>query len=265
MRCLVEEKLAKKIPQEVIEIFTAFRQGGWEIFLVGGAVRDLLLKGSFIEADFTTNATPEEIQKIFPKSFYDNVFGTVGLIIKTKKGEVKYEITTYRSEKGYSDKRRPDQVFWGNSLEEDLKRRDFTINAMAIGPKDNDLELIDLFNGLDDLKNKTIKAVGNPNERFSEDALRMLRAVRFASQLGFTIEENTFAAISKNASLLKYISAERIRDELLKILATDFPTEGITLLKTSSLLSHIIPELEKGYEMAQAKHHIYDGHTHFFL
>lgn len=265
MRCLLDEKLARKIPKEVFNIFEAFKKEGKEIYLVGGGVRDLLLKGEFSEADFTTNATPEEIQKIFPDSFYDNVFGTVGLLVQTKKGEVKYEITTFRSESSYSDKRRPDQVFWGKSLKEDLKRRDFTVNAMTLRQAQGKLELTDLFEGLKDLENKTIRAVGNPNERFSEDALRMLRAIRFSSQLGFTIEEKTFTAIRDNSGLLKYISGERIRDELFKILSSKFPAEGVTLLRTSGLLKYIIPELERGYGIDQAKHHIYDVWTHSIL
>jgi putative nucleotidyltransferase with HDIG domain len=265
MQSLIEEKLTRNIPKEVFDIFKAFEKEGKEIYLVGGAVRDLLLKGGFSEADFTTNATPEEIQKIFPDSFYDNVFGTVGLLVQTKEGEQKFEITTYRSEKGYSDKRRPDKVTWGKSLDEDLKRRDFTVNAMALRQTRGKLELTDLFEGQEDLKNKIIRAVGDPNERFSEDALRMLRAIRFSSQLGFTIEKDTFSAIGDNSELLDYISGERIRDELLKILSSDFSVEGITLLRTSGLLKQVLPELERGYGLSQAKHHVYDVWTHSLL
>ncbi len=266
MKPLLTEAQEKKLPKEVWDIFKKFTDSGLEIYLVGGAVRDLLLGREIVDADFTTNAPPEEIQKVLPESFYDNVFGTVGLIIKTDRGEEKYEITTYRSERGYADRRHPEKVSWGKTVEDDLKRRDFTVNAMAIGPvREQSLELIDLFNGQEDLKNKIIRAVGNPDERFAEDALRMMRAIRLASQLGFTIEPKTFAAIQKNASLLKEISAERIRDELFKILESGYPAEGITLLLTSGLLQTIIPELIAGYNVPQAKHHIYDVWTHSLM
>ena len=260
--------MVKKIPAPVLNIFEKFINSGYEIYLVGGGVRDLLLQRSLHDCDFTTNAQPEIIQNIIPDSFYDNVFGTVGTIIKTDKGEEKYEITTYRTEQGYTDRRHPDKVSWGKSLDEDLKRRELTINAMAIGPSDKHetgMELIDDFNGREDLKNKIIRAVGDPSERFSEDALRMMRAIRFSSQLGFTIEPETFSAIQKNASLINQISKERVKDELFKILSSDFPSEGITLLLTSGLLQFIIPELLKGYGMSQAKHHIYDVWTHSLM
>jgi putative nucleotidyltransferase with HDIG domain len=229
----------------------------------------LLLGRQIHDCDFTTNAKPEEIQKVLPDSFYDNIFGTVGMVVDKEK----YEITTYRGEQGYSDSRRPDKVWWGETLEEDLKRRDFTINAMAIGydrkqktgKSEQSLELIDLFKGQEDLKNKLIRAVGNAEERFGEDALRMMRAVRFCSQLGFTIGPETFSAIQKKAETLNKISKERIKDELFKILASDFPSEGITLLLTSGLLEFITPELIKGYGLKQAKHHIYDVWTHSLM
>lgn len=275
MKQMLSEDLTKKIPPSVFEIFDKFTNAGYEIYLVGGGVRDLVLNRQIHDCDFTTNAKPEEIQKILPESFYENIFGTVGLKVD---GE-NYEITTYRGEQGYSDNRRPDSVWWGESLEDDLKRRDFTINAMAIGPQIahisqltaishklsaiSQLELIDLFYGQKDLENKLIRAVGNPEERFGEDALRMMRAVRFSSQLGFTVEPETFSAIQKNSLLLERISKERIKEELFKILASDFPSEGITLLMTSGLLQYIIPELLKGYGLKQSKHHIYDvwGHS----
>lgn len=268
MRKALPEKLAKKIPQAVFEIFENFQKAGFEIYLAGGAVRDLLLDRKIHDVDLTTNARPEQIQALLPESFYDNIFGTVGTIIEVGGKKEKYEITTYRSEKGYSDRRRPDQVSWGTSIEEDLKRRDFTINAMAIGPtgpSPSGLELIDLFGGQEDLKKKIIRAVGSPKERFSEDALRMMRAVRFAAQLGFVIEPQTFAAITQNAPLLTEISGERIREELLLIMGSDYPAEGVTLLLTSGLLAQIIPEMTKAYGVAQAKHHTHDVWTHSLL
>jgi len=272
MRRLIEEKLVKKIPEEVFEIFEKFVKAGFEIYLVGGAVRDLLLGREIHDADFTTNARPKQTQKLLPHSFYDNIFGTVRTIIPTKRGKEKYEVTTYRTERGYTDKRRPDEVSWGKTLAEDLQRRELTINAMALGPLRQaprlslkKLELIDLFDGQKDLENQLIRAVGDPGKRFSEDALRMMRAVRFAAQLGFTIEPKTFAAITKNAHWLREISRERIRDELFKILESQYPSEGVTLLLTTGLLQYIIPELIKGYGLDQAKHHIYDVWTHSIL
>lgn len=266
MSCPINEKLLAKIPKSVFDIFDKFSQAGFEIYLVGGGVRDLLLQRDLHDADFTTNATPQQIQKLLPKSFYDNVFGTVSLMVKTDHGEEKYEITTYRSEKGYEDRRRPTEVSWGKTLQEDVVRRDFTVNAMAIGPaKNGQLELIDLVEGQRDLEKRILRAVGDPNERFSEDALRMMRAVRLAAQLGFTIEPKTYEAIVKNAGLLQEISAERIRDEFLKILASDYPSEGVTLLFTSGILNYIMPEMVKGYGVAQAKHHIHDVWTHSLL
>lgn len=278
MKQILAEDLVKKIPSSVFDIFDKFTSAGYEIYLVGGGVRDLLLGRIVHDCDFTTNAHPEVIQTLIPDCFYDNVFGTVGTMIKFDDHEEKYEITTYRTEQGYTDKRHPDKVDWGKSLEEDLQRREFTINAMAIGPITHsspslpdshptshshpNLELIDNFNGQKDLENKLIRAVGDPNERFGEDALRMMRAVRFASQLGFIIEPATFTAIQANANMLQHISWERIKDELFKILGSDFPSEGITLLLTSGLLANIMPELIKGYGLAQAKHHIYDVWTH---
>jgi len=292
MRQPLTEDLAKKIPQPVFDIFDKFTSAGYEIYLVGGGVRDLLLGKSVHDCDFTTNAHPEVIQTLIPDTFYDNVFGTVGTMVEVNDGEPasawpirratageKYEITTYRTEQGYTDRRHPDKVEWGNCLEEDLKRRELTINAMAVGQMQNakckyqndnakfkiSLELIDLFDGQRDLENKVIRAVGDPKERFGEDALRMMRAVRFSSQLGFTIEPETFSAIQGNASLLNRISKERIKDELFKILASDFPSEGIILLLTSGLLRYIIPELIRGYGLEQAKHHIYDVWTHLIM
>jgi len=254
----IPEELTKKIPNAIFDLFEKFRKAGFEIYLVGGAVRDLLLDRPIHDADFTTNARPEKIQEILPDSFYDNIFGTVGIII----GQEKYEITTFRSEKGYRDKRRPDEVFWGTSLEEDLTRRDFTINAMALRFTKSKLELVDLFNGQEDLKNKIIRAVDDPKERFNEDALRMMRAIRFAAQLGFTIEPSTFSAIQKNAALLSYVSWERIQDELFKIFESDFPAEGMTLLLTAGLLEYILPEMTKAYGVTQAKHHTLDVWNH---
>lgn len=262
---LLPEAKIKNIPLPAIEIFKLFSKAGYEIYMVGAGSRNLLLGKPAIDCDFTTNAHPEVIQSLLPDSFYDNVFGTVGTVIKTKNGEEVYEITTYRGERGYSDFRRPDKIWWGTSIEEDLKRREFTIGAIAVGPTDQTMkqfQVIDRFKGQEDLKAKIVRAIGEPQERFFEDALRMMRAIRFASQLGFTIDSPTFAAIQKNAALLNQISRERVKDELFKILKSDFPAEGMTLLLSSGLLEYIIPEMLKGYELKQARHHIYDVWTH---
>lgn len=252
-----------KLPSEVINILQRLEKAGFDGFVVGGAVRDLLTGRPVDDWDFTTDAIPTEIQKVFPGSFYDNKFGTVG--IPQKDGI--FEVTTFRTEQGYSDKRRPDKVEWGKSLEEDLSRRDFTINAMALRIESNEQKvmsnvLIDPFGGQKDLENKLIRAVGNPNERFSEDALRMMRAIRLGAELGFGIEEKTLEAIKENKDLIKEISRERIRDEFLKIIQSGFPADGVKLLYNTELLEIILPELVKGVGVPQGGHHIYDVFTH---
>jgi tRNA nucleotidyltransferase (CCA-adding enzyme) len=251
-----------KLPEFVIYIIKKFQKEGYEIYIVGGAVRDLITNRNVTDWDFTTNATPEEILKIFPEGFYDNQFGTVGI---SHSSSVKpYEITTFRKDVGYSDKRHPDEVVWGNNLKDDLARRDLTINAMAI-TLDTNMRIVDPFGGQKDLKNKIIRAVGDPDDRFKEDALRMLRAIRIASELSFTIEPNTFQAIKDNIDLIKEIANERIKDELFKILKSNYPSDGLTLLFTSGLLEILLPELTKGYGLAQTKHHIYDVWMHSLM
>jgi len=221
--------------------------------------------------DFTTNATPEQMLKIFPDSYYDNEFGTVGIPSEAE-GERPYEITTFRTERKYDDKRHPLEVKWGKTLEEDLKRRDFTINSMAFDILKNkpkvEVRLIDYFDGQKDIEKKLIRAVGEPQERFSEDALRMMRAVRIAAELNFKIEEKTLEAIKNNASLIKKIAYERVRDELLKLLASNHPYEGVLVLRESGLMEIILPELEKTFGVDQVspnRHHIYDVGTHSLL
>lgn len=260
-----------ELPQIVFEILKKIEDQGFEAYVVGGAVRDILTGRILYDWDLTTNATPEQILDIFgDEAFYDNKYGTVG--IKNEDGRP-YEITTFRSEHGYSDARRPDHVNWGKSLDEDLKRRDFTINAMALkildkhDPKKNQVEatLIDIFDGKDDLDKKLVRAVGDANERFSEDALRMMRAVRIAAELDFKIEEQTLSAIAANSALIHKISRERVRDELLKIFASSHPFEGITMLRESGISSEILPEFEKTFGVEQkspGRHHIYDVGTH---
>lgn len=255
------------LPKKVLSVMNTFEEAGFKIYIVGGAVRDLVMKKIVYDWDFTTNATPEKIQKMFPDTYYTNEFGTVGLPPE-KDGDKPYEITTFRTEHGYSDTRRPDNVKWGGNIEEDLKRRDFTINAIALSKDKKDFKLTDLFGGQKDLKAKLVRAVGDPNERFSEDALRMMRAVRIATELNFKIEGKTLNAIKKNKNLIHKISKERIKDELFKILASEHPYEGMTLLRETQLSQEILPELEKTFGVEQkspGRHHIHDVGTHSML
>jgi tRNA nucleotidyltransferase (CCA-adding enzyme) len=267
--------MINKIPSSILEISEKFHTAGHKIYLVGGCVRDILQNKTPKDWDLTTNATPEEMLKLFTNAFYDNSFGTVGIPLEISsenehKGVV--EVTTFRTEHGYDDRRHPTEVKWGETIEEDLSRRDFTMNAIAI-ELENAKELdynknIDPFNGKEDIDLKIIRTVGDPNLRFTEDALRMMRAVRFGAQLGFSIEEKTFNAISQNAQLLAEISQERIRDELVKILASDYPYEGIIVLKNTGLLHQILPELLEGVGISQARpgrHHKDDVFTHNVL
>jgi len=252
-----------EIPQEVKFIIKELKKKGFEAYIVGGCVRDFLLKRDPDDWDVTTSANPEEITKIFPKSYLDNKFGTVTILTKSEKEDLKeVEITPYRIDEKYSDKRHPDKVKWAKTIKEDLARRDFTVNAIAMNEKK---EIIDPFGGEKDLKKKLIKAVGNPEDRLKEDALRMMRAIRFATTLDFKIESETGKAIKNNSSWLRAISKERIRDELMKIIMADRAADGIETLREMQLLKHIIPELEEGYKVGQNKHHIYDIYEHSIL
>ncbi len=242
------------IPKAISDIILNFDKAGFEIAIVGGAVRDLISGQKATDWDLATNAKPQQILKLFKKSFYNNRFGTVGVELGDKSI---VQITTYRTEEKYSDKRHPDIIVWGKTLEEDLARRDFTINAMALRLH---------FDPFEKLRaSKLIRTVGDPGKRFGEDALRLLRAVRFATTLDFEIETKTLASISKNAHLLSQISGERIRDELFKILESDNAFKGVELLRKSGLLKIILPELDVCFEVEQKspkRHHIFDVGTH---
>jgi len=255
-----------KIPKEVKFVVDELKKKNYEAYLVGGCVRDLLRKAEPEDWDVATNANPKEIGKIFLRSFTDNKFGTVTVLTVSKDPKLKeIEITPFRTEEKYTDKRHPDKVKWAKTIEEDLARRDFTINALATGLEGSELKIVDPFGGQKDLKNKIIRAVGKAEDRFSEDALRMLRAVRFATIFGFNIEEKTSQAIKKNSPWLQAISKERIRDELLKIIMAEKAADGIGFLREMGLLKYIIPELEEGYKVSQNKHHIYDCYEHALL
>lgn len=272
--------LEVNLPPFVKQIMEKFSRENLEIYIVGGAVRDILMERKVTDWDFTTNAPPEKILELFPDAFYDNKFGTVG--IAHEPFSRPFEITTFRTEAGYADRRHPDTVSWGNSLEEDLARRDFTINAMSLklesdkppqftipsnstGRQNSQFKLVDPFKGQKDLKSRLIKAVGNPVQRFDEDALRMMRAVRIATELGFEIENETFEAIKMHTKSINIVSKERIRDELFKLLASDYPYEGIMVLRNSGLMDEILPELEAAFKVDQKspkRHHKYDVGTH---
>jgi tRNA nucleotidyltransferase/poly(A) polymerase len=334
--------MSLNLPFEVLYILHLLQQKGFSAFLVGGAVRDIVMHlepQKIKDYDFTSNATPTVIQNIFPDSFYENKFGTVSithqqllnfigqnyqlpaenlshLVNKTTKTNNKiidlknakkihislqekaqvsqtsekpkndqlapFEITTFRSDGAYLDHRRPEEVTFGNNIQEDLARRDFTINALAISVDSNYLQnifegkelqssylipsdqwqLIDEHGGQNDLNKKIIRTVGKADQRFAEDALRMLRAIRLAVQLNMLIDSETYAAIKLHQDSLKFVSFERIRDELLKILSSDNPAKGIELLHELGLLKHIIPELYPGMNMQQRGHHNTDVWTH---
>jgi putative nucleotidyltransferase with HDIG domain len=276
--------MIQSIPNTVLDVLKKLQDRNFEAYIVGGCVRDLLLDKIPNDWDVTTNAKPLEVIEIFPDSFYENNFGTVGVKVEkflpkigNEKGDHDIvEVTTYRIESIYSDRRRPDDIAFANSLDEDLSRRDFTINAIALkvhnfsedttsSQIDIDYEIVDLFGGKEDIDKKNIKAVGDAEIRFNEDALRMMRAIRFCAQLNFQIEEKTFTAIKKNASLIQQVSMERIKDELTKIILSENPTEGIDMMHQTGLLQYIIPELEKGVGVAQNRHHIYTIYKHLIL
>jgi putative nucleotidyltransferase with HDIG domain len=257
-----EKKAIFNIPDHILLITQTLEQAHFEAYAVGGCVRDLLLGLTPKDWDIATNAHPEDIQHLFPDSVYENQFGTVGIKIRGEAVDNRgiatvVEVTTYRIESVYSDKRHPDTVRFAKTLKEDLSRRDFTVNSLAIKTNSNNLEIIDYFNGQADLKEKIIRAVGNADERFNEDALRMMRAIRFSVTFNFAIEKETFLAIQKNASNLKYISPERIRDEFAKIILSPIPAKGIELLQETGILKIILPEIENGIDVMQSHHHYY--------
>lgn len=250
------------IPQEVQHVADTLENGGFEAYLVGGCVRDLLIGKTPKDWDITTNAHPTEIEGLFPETYINNDYGTVGVVNKeTEDEKLKVvEVTPYRTESEYSDARRPDSVQFGVSLEEDLKRRDFTVNAIAFRLKDE--SLVDPFGGQEDIKHKRLCAVGKATERFREDALRMMRAVRLAVELDFVVEGETMTAIVDNNSNLSRISKERIRDEFIRILNSKQAMQGIVLLEKLGLLPFIAPDLLRGIGIEQNQAHAYDVYEH---
>ena len=229
----------KYIAQEnLVALARIFNKHSYSLYLVGGAVRDYILKKENSDYDLTTSATPDEVKVMFKRTIDTGIkHGTVTVIFS---GE-HYEITTFRTEGDYSDSRHPDSVTFVRSLEEDLKRRDFTINALACDIITG--EIIDLHGGTDDLGKGIIRAIGIPEDRFDEDALRMFRACRFAAKLDFTIEENTLKAIKSLHGNIRKVSVERIKDEMDKLLLSPCPVRGLEYLENTGLMEEIIPEI----------------------
>lgn len=256
------KEISCSVPSEVTRVTQTLKVAGFESYLVGGCVRDLILNKKPKDWDITTNAHPNKIQGLFEETYYNNDFGTVGVVTEdTEDATVKViEVTPYRKESAYSDGRRPDKVEFGVSLLDDLARRDFTVNAMAYDLDKG--QLVDPYKGQADLSAKQLRAVGDANERFQEDALRMLRAIRLGAELGFSIEQNTFEALSTNAHLLEKISKERIRDELVKTIMSPFPMEALLHMKHTDLLRFVLPDLELGIGMKQNHSHIYTVFDH---
>ena len=322
---------------EALYILDTLQKAGFEAYIVGGAVRDMVraatVPGTTVtDFDFTTNATPEEISALFPNSFYENTFGTVSVTQADLREQLPlpvdstlskstlqapilrvidvhtasklhssfteptptidaprvaqknvYEITTFRTDGSYENHRHPVAVSWGKSLQEDLDRRDFTINALALSVQaplysqlasqvaafpatveltEESYQIIDKHNGITDLESGTIRTVGAATKRFSEDALRILRAIRFSVQLNMQIESDTYDAIIEQAPLLKQVSWERIQDEFLKMLASDYPREAIEILDDTGCLDHILPELLPAKGVEQGGHHTTDVWEH---
>ncbi|MEK9180321.1 MAG: HD domain-containing protein [Patescibacteria group bacterium] len=282
----LEERFAEA--KEVKEVADELTEAGYESYLVGGCLRDLMLGREPKDWDIATNARPEEIQKVFPDSVYENQFGTVlvkpkpqtnadstqtnaedvlrSSALSPRKSALNVvEVTTFRSEGKYTDKRHPDEIRFAKTVDEDLSRRDFTINAMAFEVTTNKRRaegLVDPFGGLEDLRQGVVRTVGNPGERFSEDALRLMRAPRFAVELGFEIEMNTRRAVEKLSGELEMIAKERIRDEFIKIIETRDAARGIILLEELNLLRNVLPELREGLGEEQNHHHIYNVFEH---
>ena len=256
------------IPKEVMMVIAVLESASHEAYLVGGCVRDIFMGNMPKDYDITTNATPEEIVALFPKTFYENTYGTVGVVtcgedlstICSDESVKIVEVTPYRLESTYSDNRHPDSVKWSKNLVDDLARRDFTVNAMAYNPVTR--EIVDPFNGQDDIEKRILRAVGEADVRFGEDALRLMRAVRIMCQLDFDIEIVTRESISKNAKLLNNVSRERVKDEFVKLIMTDYPMRGLIIMKETGLLEYVVPELLRGVGVTQNQAHAYDVWEH---
>jgi len=246
-----------RVPKVVKDFAVPFRAAGFQCYLVGGAVRDMLMGRAHTDYDIATDALPEQVTSLFRRVIPTGIkHGTVTVLFK----DTRFEVTTFRTETGYSDGRRPDTVTFAPTIFDDLSRRDFTINALAY-----DLfadKIIDPHGGRKDVDARLIRAIGVPSERFSEDGLRPLRACRIAAQLSFTIHEATLSAIPASLGVLAKVSAERIRDELLKTLESPMPSVGFFLMRDTGILRVILPELLEGVGVEQGSLHCYDVFTH---
>ncbi len=234
-----------------------FHDRGFECYLVGGGVRDLLLGHDIYDFDFTTSARPEQVMRLFKRVIPTGIkHGTVTVLVN----DWEFEVTTFRADGDYSDGRRPESVSYSDSLEEDVMRRDFTINGLAYDVLTD--EIIDYTDGIEDIKRKVIRTIGDPHDRFGEDGLRTYRACRFASKLGFVIEPATLAAIGDALSTAAKVSAERVRDEIIKLLATNLPSVGFEYMRESGLLELCLPELSACLGLEQNRFHAYDIYYH---
>ncbi len=243
-------------------LVTQLKNAGYKAFCVGGCTRDMLMNVPPKEYDITTSATPEEVSDIFSHTIPVGVsFGVILVLI----GHYRFEVATFRKDEGYSDSRHPDYVTYSTDEEEDVLRRDFTINGMLYDPVGE--EAIDFVGGMDDIRDGIIRTIGIPYQRFDEDKLRLMRAVRFASRYGFAIERDTYGALRELASQINLVSAERIRDELVKIITQSNPGDGLGLLRETGLLRYILPEVDimHGVEQPPEFHPEGDVFTHTCL
>ncbi len=248
------------VPPQLKELSQFFTQKGFRVYLVGGAVRDIFLNKKEDDWDVATDATPEQVASLFKRIIPTGIeHGTVTIPFRDKM----IECTTFRTEQGYTDGRRPDSVAYAGTIEEDLSRRDFTMNAIAVSLPDGCV--IDPFDGRTDIKKGIIRTVGTASERFSEDGLRPLRAVRFASQLGFVIEDATLDAIAPALPVTARVAKERIRDELIKTLTAPVPSTGLRFMERTGLLQLILPELQACRGVDQKGLHKHDVLDHLLL
>ncbi len=253
-------RVLNALSQPAGEVCNRLRNAGYEAFVVGGAVRDLVRHVNPDDYDLATSATPEQVKSLFRRVIPTGIeHGTVTVLTKDES----IEVTTFRVEAAYTDGRHPDSVHFVTTIEDDLARRDFTINGMALDPVRE--QFLDPFGGETDLQTGTIRAIGNPHERFAEDALRLLRAVRFATQLEFAIEPGTWDALTRASPSLRRVSHERTRDELNKILASERPSVGFRLMSDGGLLKVILPELDAGVGVEQRGDHRFDVFEHSIL
>ncbi|MDI3281519.1 MAG: hypothetical protein QJR13_09135, partial [Bacillota bacterium] len=260
----MKASLCLSVPPHITELISTLEGAGHRAYVVGGAVRDLLLGRTPADWDIATDALPDEVKRIFPHHVPTGErFGTISVAVTDECGEQRLvEVTTFRSDGLYLDGRRPVQVSFGHTLVEDLARRDFTINALAWHPEEG---LIDPYGGLADLRRRLISAVGDPAARFREDALRMLRAVRLAAQLRFRLSRPVGQAICTHRELIRRVAVERIQQELAKLLVSEDPRRGMRLLRATGLLALLLPELLAGYGVRQNRFHAYSIYTHCLL